>query len=616
MQPPPPNKPSAHLRQNWLPDRFRTGLLIWGLPLATTALLAWQSWIKATEFDYRVQEDARQHVFWMLRYLTRSAFPDDPIADYFQSVAPWLYRGIYAASWRLLGLEPKTLVLILPPLLGLVAVGFSVALGRQLSSRPLVAGLAGVLCAQTLWMEDDLASATPRAFATPLLLVFLYCLSRRQAWGCGLAIAAQAGLYPPAALMAWVTVCLRVGDRRHWPLWGAATLGLGLGLLPLLLAPQPFGDSITRQAAASMVEFQAIGDDYGRAFFFHDNPLIFWGFGVRSGLLFWGLMAPLNLTALAWPWIRPNQSAAQNSTAAMDYPAHSGSTQRTSDLAKTVRVLDFAIAPPQRRNPQASLSNDRLLGHFALSILLCYCLAHVALFHLHFPGRYPYHGFRTLLPIAAAVVWAELIRRQRHRWQTHVHWCHRLGILALAGFQVGLLLLPFYPDLSVENQLYTTGKAEALYEFLQDTPPETLVATLDKEGNNVPYYAGRATLVSQEYALPYHPDYYAILQQRAKDFLAAYATPDPDPIIRLLERYPVTYFIFREGGFTADYLWEKIWLRPFQPELDRAILQLETHAEQGTSPLLQSLLPVCTVLQTRDLYLLEAACVRDRVATQ
>ena len=35
-----------------------------------------------------VQDDARQHVFWMLRYLDPQLFPDDLIADYFQSVAP------------------------------------------------------------------------------------------------------------------------------------------------------------------------------------------------------------------------------------------------------------------------------------------------------------------------------------------------------------------------------------------------------------------------------------------------------------------------------------------------------------------------------------------------
>jgi len=42
-----------------------------------------------------VQDDARQHVFWMQRFLDPALFPRDLIADYFQSVAPAGYTAIY-----------------------------------------------------------------------------------------------------------------------------------------------------------------------------------------------------------------------------------------------------------------------------------------------------------------------------------------------------------------------------------------------------------------------------------------------------------------------------------------------------------------------------------------
>lgn len=551
---------------------------MWGFPLLGTIVMIGQAWTKATEFDYRVQEDARQHVFWMLRYLDAAAFPDDPVADYFQSVAPWLYRGLYFCAWSLLGIEPRHLVLILPPLLGLLAVVCSIFVVRRLSPHPLAAGLAGLLCAQTLWMEDDLVSATPRAFATPLLLLFLLFVLRRSAWGCGLAIAAQAGVYPPAALMAWVTTCLRLGDRRNRRVWLVSSVALCLGLLPLLLFSNPFGPSITREAAQSMVEFQAVGDIYGRAFFFHENPLIFWGFGVRSGLLFWGLMNPLNLVVLAWPWLRP------------------GRTPRSQAIL------------------ERTYAERGLLGQFALSVLMCFVLAHLALFQLHFPARYPYHGFRTLLPLAAGILLAEGIHWQLRRWHSHRRWHHRIANLALASFQVTLLLLPFFPELSVDNQLYTTSRAENLYEFLQGTPSDTLVATADKEGSNVPFYAGRSTLLGKEYALPYHPEYYDIFRQRTRDFLAAYAATDPAPLLAFLNRYPVTYFLLRADGFTPDYLQDKDWLYPFQPERDQAIAQLAQLQETGDRPLLLQF-PACTVLQDRNLSLVDAACLRTSLTS-
>lgn len=46
---------------------------------------------KAFSNEYVIQDDARQHVFWMRRFIDPDLFPNDLIADYFQSVAPWGY---------------------------------------------------------------------------------------------------------------------------------------------------------------------------------------------------------------------------------------------------------------------------------------------------------------------------------------------------------------------------------------------------------------------------------------------------------------------------------------------------------------------------------------------
>ncbi|MEM9003272.1 MAG: hypothetical protein AAGE59_07070 [Cyanobacteria bacterium P01_F01_bin.86] len=621
-------------------------LLIWGLVLLVTGVLAWQAWAEVTAVDYRVQDDARQHIFWMLRYLDPTLFPNDPIADYFQAMAPWLYRSLYAAGWQILGLTPLDLALGLSPVLGLIAVGYAVAIGRHLSLLPWASGLAGILCAQTLWMEDDLVSATPRAFATPLLLAFLFYVLRRNPWGCGLTIVMQAGLYPPAALMSWLTTSLRLGDRRNWPVWVVSTIALGLGLLPLLLRPESFGPMITGQEARSMLEFQAIGDTYGRAFFFHDNPLIFWGFSPRSGFLFWGLMAPLNIAVLGWGWMQrqypslrasfgPIQDEGINLRQETSVIEEARSQEpgarraldsdfgfRTPRLAKIfpLKWVSEAWRSPDIREQspfaQSPLHADsRILWQFSIAVILLYGIAHLALFKLHFPARYPYHGFRTVLPIAAAIVLAETVRWQIRHWQTYVKWTHRLPNLALASLQIALLLLPFYPELSLSNQLYTTGRSTDLYELLQNTPQDTLVATLDKEGNNLPMFAARSTFVGGEYTLPYHLDYYSLLRQRAKDLLAAYVAATPEPLTHLLERYPITYLLLHEDSFTTEYLYTRTWLYPFQPEFNRAVEQLEVQQEVGEKPFLERLLPTCTVQEKRNLLLIDANCIRDQLKT-
>ena len=575
-----PHKRLVQFRLKQKTSRKLQTLLAWGLALLAVYLLAHRAWEEIQEVDYRIQEDGRQHIFWMLRYIEPDAFPNDPMADYFQAMAPWLYRAIYAGGWHILGITPHHLTFGLPLVLGLIAVGYAIAIGRHLSSIPWVGGLAGILCAQTLWMEDDLVSATPRAFATPLMMAFLFYVLRRNPWGCGLTIAMQAGLYPPAALISWGTTCLRLGDRRNRVMCIVATVALGLGLLPLVLSSDPFGSIITVQEARSVLEFQVIGDVYGRAFFFHDNPILFWGFGPRSGFFFWGLMAPLNLAALGWSWARRHRMQT-----AGDVPEHSH------------LHLD-----------------SKLLWQFVLSASLFYGIAHLALFNLHFPARYTYHGFRTILPIAGAIVLVEIGRWQIHRWQTHSSWGHRAANLALVSFQLALIGLPFSTGLTIDNQLYATGRAVDLYALLQNTPHDTLIATLDKEGNNLPIFAGRSTLVGGEYTLPYHPAYYSVLRQRATDLLAAHVTPDPTLLKHVLDRYPITYFLTHKDGFTPKYLRERTWLHSFQPEFDQAMQQLEAQQQSGGQPALQQLQSRCIVLETRGLFLIEADCLRNQLA--
>ena len=573
------NKRLAQFRLNPQTSRKLQWLLAWGLALLTAYLLAQQTWEEIQEVDYRIQEDGRQHVFWMRRYLDPDVFPNDPIADYFQAMAPWLYRAIYWGGWHILGITPHHLTFGLPFVLGLIAVSYAVVIGRHLSPIPWVGGLAGILCAQTLWMEDDLVSATPRAFATPLMLAFLYYVLRRNPWGCGLTIAMQGGLYPPAALISWGTTCLRLGDRRNWNVCIVSTLALGLSLLPLVLSSDPFGPMITVQEARSVLEFQSMGDVYGRAFFFHDNPILFWGFGPRTGFFFWGLMAPLNLAALGWGWARRHQM------------------QTSDDIPKR----------------SALHSDSKLLWQFVLSVSLFYGIAHLSLFRLHFPARYTYHGFRTILPLAAAIVLVEGGRWQMRRWQTHTSWGHRAANLALASFQLVLIWLPFSTSLTIDNQLYATGRAVDLYALLQDTPRDTLIASLDKEGNNLPIFAGRSTLVGGEYTLPYHPDYYNLLQQRATDLLAAHVAIAPAPLKHLLDRYPITYLLTHRDSFTTKYLFKRTWLYSFQPEFDQAIQALEAQQQSGEKPMLQQLQPACTVLETRSLFLIDADCLREQL---
>lgn len=62
-------------------------LAFWfSLSLTFAAIYGCMALQQAFSSEYVVQDDARQHVFWMQRFLEPELLPNDFIANYFQSV--------------------------------------------------------------------------------------------------------------------------------------------------------------------------------------------------------------------------------------------------------------------------------------------------------------------------------------------------------------------------------------------------------------------------------------------------------------------------------------------------------------------------------------------------
>ena len=73
--------------------------------------------------EYSVQDDARLHIVWLQTLIDPDLFPNDLIAQYYQSIQAVGFRLFYAAFAKL-GLEPLLLAKLLPTGLALVATGY------------------------------------------------------------------------------------------------------------------------------------------------------------------------------------------------------------------------------------------------------------------------------------------------------------------------------------------------------------------------------------------------------------------------------------------------------------------------------------------------------------
>jgi hypothetical protein len=550
-------------------------LQVWlGLSLSFSILFAWLALQQALSGQYVVQDDARQHVFWMQRFQDPDLFPHDLIANYFQSVAPIGYTTIYR-SMAVLGIDPLFLNKLLPMGLGLLTTGYCFGLTLEILPVPFAGFISSLLLNQNLWMKDDLVSATPRAFLYPLFLAFLYYLLRRSLLPCLAAIALTGFFYPQYVFVEAGILILRLGhwQRGKWQ-WSAEQqdyhfcfLGLaiaGFVLLPFALGASEFGPAITAREAKQLPEFLR----RGRSSFFVDDPLDYWILGRRSGLLPGSLFAPLTL------WI------------GLCLPG----------------LFRFAAQFPLVNQ----IRNQRLLLQMLLSAIALFFAAHALLFRLHLPSRYTGHSFNIVISLSAGIVltlfidgglrWAKDLPRAR--WKSAI-------ALGLTGLVSAVLI--FYPTFVPQFPLtaYQTGQFPALYQFFAQQPKNIRIASLADEVGNLPTFAQRSVLVANEYAIPYHIGYYRQFRRRVLDLIQAQYSPNLNTLKQLIAQYQINFWLLDPRQLSAEALAKNRWLRQFQPVTDRAVADLQA----GRVPALQRAIAPCTVFKAEPLQVLATDCI-------
>ncbi|MEB3358628.1 MAG: hypothetical protein VKK04_18020 [Synechococcales bacterium] len=558
-------------------------LLFWfGLSIAVALVYTSMGLREAFSSPYVIHDDVRSHVFWMRRFLDPGLFPNDLIADYFQSVAPAGYTALYRGM-AALGIDPVTFNKFLPLPLVLITTVYCFGLSMEIFPVPAAGFIATLLLNQTTWNTHDIPSGTPRAFIYPLFLAFLYYLVRRSLLPCLVTIVLQGLFYPQTVFLSCGMVVLRLvrfergrlrwsGDRADYIFCGA-TLAVALAMmLPYALKISEYGPVLTVEEARVLPTLE--GD--GRKNFFFDDPFKFWFCGERSGMLPYDwckyerppqLWASLLLPLLLW---RPKR-----------FP-------RLGSLTPHVAVL-----------PQILVAS---LGMFFL--------AHALLFRLHLPSRYTKHSIRMLVALAAGIVLVALLDAAL-RWAAARspdtfggRTLPALGAVGLLGIYIfGYpLLMDRYP-----NPDYVHAEAPPMYEFFAQQPPDILIASLSEQANNIPSLSRRSVLTSSEIANPYHMGYYRQIQARTYDLMRAQYSPDLAEVQAFITQYGIDFWLVDNVAFSPDYIERNSWLRQIEPYASEAKQTLLS----GQKPALAQLMRSCRAFRTGGRTILDAACILD-----
>lgn len=512
---------------------------------------------KAFKSEYVAQDDAREYVFWMQQFIDSELLPNDLIANYFKSITPFGFAAVYKLMASL-GINPLLLSKILPIILGLIVTIYCFWLCLEIFPIPTAGFISTLLLNQSLWFKTDLVSATPKSFVYPLLLAFLYYLLRESWLIICLIIILEGLFYPPLLLICLGILLIRL--RSNYFLL-AAILGLGfLVMLPYAIASSEFGPVVTASQAKMMPEFWR----EGRHPFFDNNPGKFWLIGQHSGILP-PLMPPLIWIGLLLPVVLRHSS----------------------------------------RFPLVNLIKNKItiLPQIVIVSLTLFFAAHTFLLKLFFPTRYTIHTLRIVMAIATGITLTIMLDKFFLAEQQK----HRLWRLALTTTLVIALLL--YPNFSgrFPTTDYRQSGESALYQFLQQQPKDSLIATLSDEADNIPTFAQRSILVGREYALPFHLGYYSQIRQRTTDLIRAQYSQELTAVKELISKYGVNFWLLESTAFKPEYLTEKTWLKSFQPAFTEALSSLK----RENTPALARLAKQCSVLETERFTLLKADCIMN-----
>ena len=528
--------------------------------------------------EYIVQDDTRQHVIWLQRFIDPELFPHDLIADYFSGLALFGFKSIYLFGAKL-GLEPILLAKLLPPVLAIITTIYFYLFTLQIFPLPLAGCISSLLINQLIWLNDDLVSATPRAFIYPLFAAFLYYLARDYIIPCLSLMLLQGLFYPHILLIEMVIFSLRLislqsniisftNQKKYYIWWIAGFIVTAIALYPMSQKPPELITTTTALQMRQMPEFN-LG---GRSPFFGVGWLKYW-FSGSSGLTL-PLFPTIVWSGLALPWLLNKKLPI------------------TKLLTNKINILTQVI----------------------IASLLMFILAHILLPKLHLPSRYTYHTIQFVLAITAGIVltiWLDLAQRWLNNKQ-HLNLLAKTKIALVTLFTLTVIIIPAIPYVFINwFQDWRVGTATEIYQYLAQQPKDILVASLSIEVNNIPAFSQRSILVGDEFALAYHPAYYNQIKQRTVDLLQAQYSPDLKDIQSFIQQYNIDYLLLDRNAFTAQYLLAKNWLinSSWKEQTQKAIAQLKSKY----SPALREINPSCSVISTQTLDLLESSCILEQV---
>lgn len=489
--------------------------LFWGLILLALTRYGIEAFAGPA---WTIADDARQFLNWTARIADPAAMPGNGLADYWQQTAPPLYRGLlYAADW--LGIGPVLLSKLLTFPLTLLCAALAWRFCRCFTDDPRRRLFAALCIMAAILHNDSIFSGTPRAFASPLILMTLLGMATRCH---GLSIAGlllMSLVYPAPAITCLGIFALHLLHWR-WPLrlalsWrpvallgGTAALVLGASLF-FKAGLGDWGPTLNLSEARQVFSLANVG---GRSSIVGPDGDIAWICSPRIGFL----PAIVNCQGNADPRLLINA------------------------LLSLVPIIGLWIAhhAKRRRDTPAPDGTDAAWQLFPYSLtaaLICYVLAALVAFTFHLPARYS----QPVLLIMGSCALGLWLGGLWGRVADHPGGSATIARVATFG-AVALALALF----ATPKTRLTHPQHPDLVALIANTPPATRIAGIADDLATIPAQTGRALLASTEHDIPYHRRYHQENQAGLRASMMMGDLHDPARMATYVQRYNIGLLVF------------------------------------------------------------------------
>ncbi len=433
-----------------------------------------------------INDDVRNQIYWMAKFINPNYFANDYIASYLTQ--PSLISPVFSVIYRLGSYfaDPKQISQLLPFPIILVTTYFLFKFS-ELHRDSRYAFWVCFCFNLYIWAMKFIAGGLPRSSFYLLFFMFLYLLSSRKSGWLLACLILQALTYPTACFMSMLILLaysIRHKLNRLQTIVSIAAGCIALYSRYLLNRDHSFGALINFQDILKLPECFLDGRrcvimlPYSFTQIFKTSPQL---------LEFLGLQLPLIVGVI---------------------------------IFITITMYLFNSYLQSKDLKQAELLWISVYVSIALFIF-----AHFVLLYMYLPHRYIAYTL-PLVPIFLLGTWFYYIEPRR-------------GVKILSCI---VLITILVIGSRINDDLIQPSKLERqTLAYLSSTSIDSLVVAPPRFASNIPAYSYRSVLVSSEVDIPFHKIYYTKILERIADQNSAYR--NPTKLKSFINKYGVDYIV-------------------------------------------------------------------------